>query len=340
MGMASEQLPIVFDEDGLLFEHMAKENGKRTWSARALMNALGYDKWPTFKKVIEKSMSACALLGIDIFQHFSPVNSIDGRRAEDFTLSRFACCMIALNGDSKNHNVAAAQAYFVSIAETLADQRIEHAESMDRIAIREEITDREVTLSSAAGQAGVESYPAFKTAGYIGMYEMDYHSLRALRGVSSLPKRSLLDFMGKDELAGNLFRLSLTEGRIRREGTRGQKPLERVAHEVGQRVRSAMKQELGVFPEQLQNSQDIREVKKSLKKAGSNFSQIDDIDADRLGEKLFLEGALQAPSQDAIPGCPECAGGNPASHYGSQACTSGSLASGGTVSHCTCEFCY
>ncbi len=316
---------------------MAKENGKRTWSARALMIALGYHKWPAFKKVVEKAMAACSLLGIDIFQHFSK----SPQNTDDFTLSRFACCMIALNGDSKLHNVAAAQVYFVSIAEAFADQRIDHAESMDRIAIREEVSEREVTLSAAAKKAGVESYPAFNAAGYIGMYEMDYQSLRALRGVRDLPKRTVLDFMGKDELAGNLFRLSLTEGRIRREGTRGQKPLEQVAKEVGQRVRSAIKQELGVYPEQLPTSQDIREVKKGLKKVGgASFAQIDNLEVEREDERLFLESALPVISDDAVLGCPDCAGGSRASHNGSKDCKSGSIASGGPVAHCECEFCY
>lgn len=281
LSMASEQLPIIFDEDGQAFERLAKENGKRTWSARALMGALGYDRWPVFKKVVEKAMSACALLGIDIFEHFAPsVIDSDGRNADDYSLSRFACCMIALNGDSRLQNVAAAQAYFVSIAEIVADQRIEHAESMDRLAIREEISDREITLNRTASKAGVESYALFNTAGYLGMYEMDYQALRALRGVSTLPKRSVLDFMGKDELAGNLFRLSLTQGRIKREQTRGQRRLEKVAREVGQRVRKTMKEELGVYPEQLPTSQDIKEVKKGLKKAGADFGQIDDIEAE------------------------------------------------------------
>jgi len=334
-------LPVRFDEDGEAFEHLAKENGKRTWSARKLMATLGYEKWAPFKKVIEKAIAACALLGIPVFDHFSPeVHEVDGKEVEDFSLSRFACCMTALNGDSANRNVAAAQAYFVSLAELFAEQRIEHAESMDRLAIREEISDREITLSETAAAAGVESYASFRVAGYVGMYEMDYQSLRQLRGVSNLPKRSVLDFMCKDELAGNLFRLALTEGRIRKEGTHGQASLENVARQVGQRVRRTMHEETGLYPEQLRTAQDIKLVRRGLKRAGAELGSIDDLDKQREIETQTISGLLPVRSPDAVPGCSECAGGNSASHYGSPNCTSGSIASGGAVSHCTCEYCH
>lgn len=339
--MPSDALPVLFEESGESFERMAKENGKRTWSARKLMTALGYEKWPTFKKVIEKAISACALLGVAVFDHFAPCKEIvDGREVDDFSLSRFACCMTALNGDSSNRFVAAAQAYFVSLAELLADQRIEHAESMDRLAIREEISDREVTLSETAARAGVESYSKMRMAGYVGMYNMDYGSLRGFRGLSDLPKRSLLDFMGKDELAGNLFRLALTEGRIRRENASGQAPLEKIATDIGRRVRRTMHEETGLYPEQLPKAQDIREVRKGLKSASREFAPIDDLKAQRMIEERTMQEMLPPPSPDAVTGCPLCAGGDPAPHYGSPNCTSGSLASGGTVAHCKCDYCY
>lgn len=340
--MVPDDQQLLFDEEGQEFESLAKENGKRTWSARDLMVRLGYDRWPVFKKVVEKAIAACALLGIPVFEHFSQSSTIalDGRSIEDFKLTRFACCMTALNGDSNNRNVAAAQAYFVSLAEMLADQKIEHAESMDRIAIREEISEREVTLSEAAAAAGVQNYAGLRVAGYIGMYEMDYEALRRLRGVANKPKRSVLDFMGKDELAGNLFRLALTEGRIRKDGIRGQAPLERAANDIGRRIRTTMFEEIGLYPEQLPTAQDIRELKKGLKKAGTVFAPIDDIEAHRAAEQRELAAAVPQRRDDAVEGCPKCAGGEPTSHNGSERCRSGSIASGGDVAHCSCEFCY
>ncbi len=331
-----------FDEDGTAFEALAQENGKRTWSARRLMAALGYDNWSSFKKDIDKAIAACALLGVQVFEHFSPskTENADGRVVEDYTLSRFACGMIALNGDSKNKNVAAVQAYFVSIAAAFTGQAIQHAESMDRLAIREEISEREITLSETVAHAGVRDYGSFSVAGYVGMYEMDYQELRRLRNVSDKPKRSVLDFMGKDELAGNLFRLAMTEGRIKKENTKGQIPLERVAREVGRRVRQTMHDEIGSYPEELPTSQDIREIRKGLKSAGKTMLPYDDLEAERKVQAGFLSDHAIEPNPDSVEGCSECAGGNPAPHYGSAQCRSGSLASGGTVAHCQCEFCY
>jgi DNA-damage-inducible protein D len=339
--MANE-ITSSFDEDGEVFESLAKENGKRTWSARKLMAALGYDNWSVFKKVIEKAMAACALIGAPIFDHFSQgtFSNEEGRALEDYTLSRFACGMVALNSDSKKRNVAAAQAYFVSLAEIFAGHTIEHAESMDRLAIREELSEREITLHQVAARAGVENHAKFNVAGYIGMYDMDYQSIRHLRGVSDKPKRSMLDFMGKDELAANLFRLSLTEGRIKKEGTYGQIPLENVAKQVGQRVRKTMHDEIGLYPEQLSTAQDIKEVRKGLKRAGSDMGAIDDLDAGRQMEQQVLDETMPRISDDAVEGCPECAGGSPVSHNGSRYCRSNSIASGGTRAHCTCDYCF
>ncbi|MEP7362872.1 MAG: damage-inducible protein D [Acidobacteriota bacterium] len=336
------QLAIIFDEDGEAFEHLAKENGKRTWSARKLMSALGYDDWSAFKKVIEKAMASCALLGVQLFDHFSPsrFQNASGREVEDFTLSRWACGMTALNGDSTSRNVAAAQAYFVSLAEMVVGHGVGNAESVDRLVIREEISEREITLAETAERAGAKDHAGFRVAGYVGMYEMDYQEIRRLRNVYDKPRRSVLDFMGKDELAGNLFRLALTEGRIKKDGIRGQEPLERVAKEVGARVRDTMHEQTGFYPEELPTAQDIKEVRKGLKRAGKELLPLDDMDAARKAEQESLSAALPTPSEDAVEGCPECAGGNPAPHYGSQRCTSGSLASGGGVAHCTCDSCF
>jgi len=287
-------------------------------------------------------MSSCALLGVQLFDHFSPdkFRNADGRELDDYALSRFACGMTALNGDSKNKSVAAAQAYFVSLAEIFAGYGIEHAESMDRLAIREEISEREITLNQTAARSGVENYARFSVAGYVGMYEMDYPAIRKLRNVSDKPRRSMLDFMGKDELAGNLFRLALTEGRIKKEATRGQVPLERVAKEVGKRVRQTMHDETGLYPEDLPAAQDILEIRKGLKRAGKEFLPLDDMDAAREAEQLFLTQNMPHISPDAVSGCPQCAGGDRASHSGSAKCQSGSIASGVEVAHCSCEFCY
>jgi len=189
------------------FEGLAKTNGTRYWHARDLMRALGYEHWTSFKNVINRAIGACMTLGISISENFIQETAVaESRTLEDFELSRFACCLVALNGDPKKPNVAAAQVYFVSLAQVINDVSIP-PDGADRVVMREEISDREITLSKAATAAGVEFYDRFQNAGYRGMYNMDYRSLKHLKGIPDM-RRSLLDFMGKEELAGTLFRLT------------------------------------------------------------------------------------------------------------------------------------
>lgn len=205
----------LFDESGETFESLAKTNGTRYWFARELMLALGYDNWAAFRKIINKAIGVCTSNEISVAENFMQFpRKIDGKSADDFRLTRLACCLIAMNGDSKNPNVARAQLYFAALDQVLHHSLL-NPESMDRITTREEISEREVTLSKAAAAAGVVHYGSFQNAGYRGMYNMDLRELKTLKGIPDL-RRSLLDFMGKDELAGNLFRLALTEGRIKK----------------------------------------------------------------------------------------------------------------------------
>lgn len=110
---------------------------------------------------------------------------------------------------------------------------------------------------------------------------MSLADLKKLKGSPDL-NRPLFVFMGRDELAANLFRLSLTEGRIKRGGVYGQTELEHVARDVGAGVRRMVIQETGVAPETLPLAQDIKVVKKALKNTGKSFSQLDDLESQRV----------------------------------------------------------
>jgi DNA-damage-inducible protein D len=342
--MADDSIPVLFDESGEEFEHLGKTNGSRYWLARDLMQALGYTRWDSFKKIIVKAFSACAIAEINptqTMQMFVPhQREINGRIVEDYKLSRSACYMVTMGAASDMPNVARAQVYFSSLMESLLGYAFEQAEGIDRIGTREKISEREIMLSKAAAEAGVTHFGLFRSAGYRGMYDMPYSELRQLRGVQGTD-RSVLDFMGRDELAANLFRLTLTEGRLRRDRVASQAGAEHVAEQVGRTVRKTLIDETGVAPEQLPTAQDVREVRKSLKRGATQFgAHLDNIQQERIDEAETVRCLLPEAREDAVPGCPECAGGNPASHNGSLNCTSGSIASGGTRAHCTCDYCY
>jgi DNA-damage-inducible protein D len=177
-----------------------------------------------------------------------------------------------MNGDPKKQSVARAQAYFASLAGAVSHY-LEEAEKVERLQVRDEITEREKSLSGVAYRSGVTEYGLFQNAGYRGMYNKNMAQLRAIRHVEN--KRSLLDFMGKDELAANLFRITQTEMKIRTGNLQGQKTLEHTAETVGRKVRQTMIEISGVPPEALPAHEDIKEVRKSFKKQGKELKKID-----------------------------------------------------------------
>jgi DNA-damage-inducible protein D len=107
-----------FDDDKNGFDDLGEDNGFYHYSARKLMEWLGYSSFQSFRKVINKAMTTCGTLNVPYelnFKHQSII--IDGKTVEDIHLSKFACYLIAMNGDSKKPKVAIAQAYFAIVAE-------------------------------------------------------------------------------------------------------------------------------------------------------------------------------------------------------------------------------
>ncbi len=277
--MANDLVPtgkdiFHFDEKKENFETYGHENDILYWYASDLAVMLGYDNMKTFRTgPVGRAMTACNALDIPLDDSFIPAERIiDGEKVKDYKLSRFACYMVAMNGDVKKPQVAKAQAYFAALAEGF-QKYFQAAESIERVIVRDEISDGEKTLVSTAKKAGVEHYAFFQNAGYRGMYNMNLSVLRIKKGVPN--NRSPFDFMGKTELAANLFRVTQTEQRIKMTGAEGQKHLEKVAHDVGKKVRETMMQLSGTRPEELAPARDIREVHKELKSTNRGFKKLD-----------------------------------------------------------------
>lgn len=254
------------------FENHANENGYTYWTALTLMEMLGYTSWATFNQVISKAMTTCNTLSISIVGNFDQIHTIvDDKPILDFKLSRFACYLIAMNGSVAMPQVAKAQAYFATIAGAVQDYQIE-AGKVERLQIRSEITDREKSLSGAAFTRGLENYPYFQNAGYRGMYNKNIGQLKAIRRIET--NKSLLDYMGKEELAANLFRITQTEMKIKTENVIGQNNLERAAESVGKKVRATMIEISNTAPEYLPKHEDIKDVKRGLKNTSKEFKKL------------------------------------------------------------------
>ena len=260
------ELNVFHFEDGSEnFENLGKSNGIRYWLECELQTALGYETPGGFRNTITRAMQACLTLGIATEENFILT---DGT----YRLTRFACYLIAMNGDSKKAQVAAAQVYFAVLAETFQRHQ-DHPESLDRVMIRREMADGMKSITSTAKRHGVDNFAYFQNAGYRGMYNMNLHQLERFKGVST--KESLLDRMGKDELAANLFRITQTEAKIKKENIKGQQGLEKAAEHVGKTVRDTMISLSGTAPEHLPIAEPIKDVKKKLKDTSKKFKQLD-----------------------------------------------------------------
>lgn len=253
-----------FDPDRPSFEDLGIPNGTQTWRSEDLREHLEYQT-VGFDKALMRAQQACLSLGIKTDQHFIPS---DG----SYKLTRFACYLVTMNGDPKKPGVAAAQLYFAQLANTFQTQ-LEHVDGMERVLIREEVSAGSKSLASTASRHGATDFALFQNAGYLGMYNMNLRSLMNKKGV---PKgRTLLDYMGRTELAANLFRITQTDEKIKSDNIRGQSGLERAAENVGRHVRRSMQEISGTTPERLPVSAPIQQVKSKIKSANASLKRLD-----------------------------------------------------------------
>lgn len=264
-----------YDENNLNFNDIGRENGFTYWYARDFMLMLDYQDYDNFRRVINKAIATCTTLNIEILDNFQPIKRhLNNKEISDYKLSRFACYLIAMNADGKKISVAKAQAFFAAAAESIR-RFVTDANQVERVLIREELSVHEKSLSGVAKQAGVETYALFQNAGYRGMYNMNLTRLKEYKGMESTT-RSMLDFMGKDELAANLFRITQTELKMKNEQIYGQAASEKVAEEVGKQVRKTMMEISGIAPENMALEEDIKKIKTSLKQTHKGLKKIDE----------------------------------------------------------------
>lgn len=263
---------IITKTDDLSFEDFKNQNGITYWWASELMLMLGYTDMQSFKKVIDRATKAFISLGIEHFDNIIRVNrNMDGKNSIDYKLTRFACYLIAMNGDTKKPEVAMMQAYFATQTRQF-ELYVENHTEVERLLIRDEIKDGNKSLCTVVKEAGVESYAKFTNAGYRGMYNMMNVQLAKRRGVD---KNKLFETMGRTELAANLFRITQTEERIKSQGIYGQEMLEQTHFSVGREVRKIIVKNTGRTPEQLPQERQLPAVKKALKHDFKEMKKID-----------------------------------------------------------------
>jgi DNA-damage-inducible protein D len=254
------------------------ENSLEYWSARDLMPLLGYRKnWQNFEHALQKAMEACKSNNEAVENHFNAsikmvqLGSGAERDVNDYNLSRLACYLVAMNGNSRKAEVAAAQQYFAvqTRRQELADELASLPENKKRIRYRRDIKRLNSELQDTARDAGVisrQEFADFQDQGYIGLYnglrENDIHERKALK-----PKDKILDYMGSEKLGANIFRATQTDAKIRHESIRGKENANQAHLDMGRRVRQFIAEGGGAMPEksirQLQK-EDEKEEKRRL----------------------------------------------------------------------------
>ena len=265
----------LIDPNGshLTVEEIRHENGDIYWLASELMRFLGYDDdMKSFSGAIRRATKTLDALNVDIFSHISKTKlGTEKGVPDDYMLTRFGAYLVTMNADPSKPQVAKAQAYFITMTRQF-EMWLEQPDDFARVAIREEIKGENTSLSRIAKSAGVEDYAKFQNAGYLGMYNMINVQLATRRGID---KAKLIDHMGKVEMAANLFRITMTEERIKSQNIRGQENLEYAHHTVGRGVRDMVQAQTGKTPENLPVERRLPDIHTQLKIGQKKMKKID-----------------------------------------------------------------
>ena len=271
------------------FESLKKlnEHSAEFWSARDLQPLLGYAQWRRFEDAIKRATISCEQSGNKSENHFANVGKMiivgkgGEREVDDYHLSRFACYLIAQNGDPRKAEIAQAQQYFAIQArkQELTEQL---AADQERLELRKQTSEEFKALSGAAREAGVQDkmFGVFHDAGYKGLYGgLGNDAIKKKKGIPQ--KEQLLDRMNATELAANQFRMTQTRDKLAREIINSQLHAIQAHEQVGKEVRAAIERIGGTPPEKIAPAEHIKAVEKRIKSATPKM-QLADKDASGL----------------------------------------------------------
>ena len=251
------------------------EFGTEFWYARELQKVLDYYEWRKFENVISKAKKACKNTGISDIEHFVgadkmvQIGSGAKRIQTDYKLTRYACYLIAQNGDPRKEVIALAQTYFAIQTrkqEIFEKEYNELTEDEKRLYQRNLTKKGNYTLNQTAKKAGVKNFDKFHNAGYKGLYNGETaDDIAKRKGLRY--REDILDNMGSEELIANLFRISQTEQKLKREKIQTEKDANNTHFEVGAKIRKTIEELGGTMPEELPTPEkSLKEIEKENKK--------------------------------------------------------------------------
>ena len=243
------------------------ENGNEFWYARELQMTLGYKRWDKFCNVIEEATIACKQSDYAVLDHFSQVGKMvqigsGAKRSQiDYKLSRYACYLIAQNGDSRKKVIALAQTYFAiqTRRQELSEKEYSSLSEDEKRLYQRNLTRKgNYSLNIAAKNAGVKNFDRFHNSGYKGLYNGETaNDIAKRKGLRY--REDILDNMCSEELGANLFRITQTEASLREDNILGESNANETHYNIGKNIREAIKKNNRTMPE------DLRAPDKSLK---------------------------------------------------------------------------
>ncbi len=263
--MKSDEIRNLFSK----FESAASDlEGVECWSARELQELLGYSKWENFEKVIQKAKEACNNAGEEMSYHFPdirktiPMPKGAEKEIDDILLTRYACYLIAQNGDSRKEEIAFAQNYFAvqTRRAELVEQRILEFE---RVKAREKLSQTEKQLSGILYERGVDNqgFAIIRSKGDQALFRLNTQMLKRKMGVPD--NRPVADFLPTISIKAKDLAAEMTGLNVQSKDLKGQTKIEKEHIDNNLAVRNMLTQR-GIVPENLPPAEDVKKLQRKL----------------------------------------------------------------------------
>ena len=251
------------------------EVGNEYWRARELAKVLEYKDWRNFLKVLNKAKKTCINSGFNENEQLVEINKLSKRsnnaitNIQDYKLSRYACYLIAQNGDSRKKTIALAQTYFAiqTRKQELSEKEYSMLTEDEKRFYQRNLTRKgNYSLNMVARNVGVRNFDKFHNAGYKGLYGGETANDIARRKKLRY-REDILDNMGSEELAANLFRITQTESKLKRDNISSENDANETHYNIGKNIRKVIAKNGGTMPENLPTPEkSLKELEKENKK--------------------------------------------------------------------------
>lgn len=251
--------------------HIEGENGEKVevWFARDLQSRLGYARWENFQVAIGRAVESCKSQNINVDDHFREVTKMvtlgsgAQREIQDYMLTRFACYLIAQNGDPKKEEIAFAQGYF-ALQTRRAELIAEHLQYLARIEVRERLRSSEKQLSQNIYERGVDDrgYARIRSKGDTVLFGgHTTEDMKRRLGVKS--SRPLADFLPTLTIAAKNLATEMTNYNVEQKDLYGEALITTEHMDNNRSVRQMLSQR-GIKPEELPPSEDIKKIERRV----------------------------------------------------------------------------